>query len=309
MTFADDAGNQPIDARLDDAALAGLSSALSADVVAELTRDALPAVRFAVHKLGLGESAPVGASRFGGSPDLPADVPWPTWVSPAGDGSRRPLVFFAQLDLGSVAEATDLPLPESGLLLFFSDTAAAGDGGTLGMYRDEHEGSRVLHVPSTGLSPRTAPPDTLVLPAGLLRPVLVRTVPEFGGLDPSDADWAARDALDQAMTAHLRDSMPAGWSISGRHQLGGHALSVQDPVEEECLQAAADVYRRDGGYDEERWRATRRQAADWRLLLQLDSDDSLKVMWGDVGTLYWVAHVDALTKHDWDDVWFTYQCS
>jgi hypothetical protein len=58
----------------------------------------------------------IGASRNGGSPNLPADFAWPTYE----DG--RPLTFLAQLNLAEVAAAgsTITALPNAGQLVVFS---------------------------------------------------------------------------------------------------------------------------------------------------------------------------------------------
>jgi uncharacterized protein YwqG len=58
----------------------------------------------------------IGASRNGGSPNLPADLARPTYE----DG--RPLTFLAQLNLAEVAAAgsTITALPNAGQLVVFS---------------------------------------------------------------------------------------------------------------------------------------------------------------------------------------------
>jgi uncharacterized protein YwqG len=67
------------------------------------------------------KNVPVGASKLGGRPDLPAGVPWPTY----DDDEDRALPFILQIDLASVAYLHDLEalLPKKGMLFFFSDTA------------------------------------------------------------------------------------------------------------------------------------------------------------------------------------------
>lgn len=301
----------PVDARLSPEALAGMMAAVGLGPAAGevLLRGARPAVRFAVRPGPTDPVRSVGLSRFGGSPDLPDDVEWPVWTPPGGDGSPRPLSFFTQIALAGLAAGTDLPLPDHGLLLFFCDFDNEDDEGILGLYADEHEGSRVLHVPTSGLRRRHGPTGTHTYPESPLLPVLATTVPEADDLALDDDGWEALDALNQEMEQHVRVRVPDGWRVDGRQQLGGHARFIQHPVEQEALQAAAGVYRRDSGFDQVLWAQVKAEAAHWRLLFQLDSDDDLDVMWGDVGTLYWVARFDHLAEAAWDQVWFNFQCS
>ena len=87
---------------------------------------------------------PVGTSKLGGSPDLPAKTPWP-------DRDGRPMAFVAQLDLAAVAPlAPDGQLPQAGLLSFFCSTIDFGD---------DHAGL-VIHTPADQpLQPRDPPPE------------------------------------------------------------------------------------------------------------------------------------------------------
>src|SRR5579862_7184688 len=56
---------------------------------------------------------PVGASKFGGSPDLPRSVNWPELYG-------YPLDFIAQINLTEVASYDiEHQLPSSGILFFF----------------------------------------------------------------------------------------------------------------------------------------------------------------------------------------------
>ena len=51
------------------------------------------------------------------------------------------------------------------------------------------------------------------------------------------------------------------------------------------------------------------EARRWELLLQVDTDDELGMMWGDVGVLYWMARPDDLATGDLSKISFTWQCS
>jgi uncharacterized protein YwqG len=57
----------------------------------------------------------IGTSKFGGSPDLPATLAWPTWHG-------KPQGFIAQLNLAEIAPyAPPGILSERGILYFFYD--------------------------------------------------------------------------------------------------------------------------------------------------------------------------------------------
>jgi uncharacterized protein YwqG len=63
------------------------------------------------------------------------------------------------------------------------------------------------------------------------------------------------------------------------------------------------------GYNDPRRPELEKGAADWQLLLQIDSDEkNLGVMWGDVGRVYfWIRRQD-LGKRDFGNVWLILQC-
>jgi uncharacterized protein YwqG len=50
-------------------------------------------------------------------------------------------------------------------------------------------------------------------------------------------------------------------------------------------------------------------ASNWRLLLQLDTDDDLGVMWGDCGTLYYWVEEQASRSGHFSNVWLILQCT
>jgi hypothetical protein len=50
-------------------------------------------------------------------------------------------------------------------------------------------------------------------------------------------------------------------------------------------------------------------AADWQLLLQIDTEDQIHMMWGDVGRLcYWIRR-DDLRHRRWHTAWLVLPCS
>ena len=50
------------------------------------------------------------------------------------------------------------------------------------------------------------------------------------------------------------------------------------------------------------------EAARWELLPQVESDDSLDMMWGDCGDLYCLARPEDLAQEDLSKIRFTWQC-
>jgi uncharacterized protein YwqG len=287
-------------------ALAGRLVAAAPSVGPRLAQSLRPAVRFAVEVCQEFE-IPVGASKFGGAPDLPHDVDWPTWTNPSGQ--TRPLNFFAQvnLELATAAAPAPLGLPEHGLLSFFADFDLT-DQGIIGLHPWERDGSVVLHIDPDAHLERTHNDVAPLLPAAL-HAIGSWTWSHVGleSIEVSDEEYDALDALELAYERSLGTSVHLGWKMDGRHQLGGHGNYIQHPVEEEVVQAVHGCF--EGAFDAEKWAKVRHEVDDWRVLLQLDSDRDLDVMWGDVGTLWWAARQADVDAGDWAAGMFNFQCS
>lgn len=278
--------------------------------------DRRPAARLATRRLGAGETTAVGTSKFGGSPDLPADVPWPTWKGPDSKQPSRPLNFFAQIRLEWIGSHLGQPFPEAGTLLFFADfDYGSDDFGITGLYEDERLGARVLYVPADVAVRRVRTPAGMnSLPEALVAPILTTTFREPDFEDVEEDIYDAYDEMLQAQAGLEVVHAPDGFAVGGRrlggnHQLGGHARFIQHPVEEEVVQAHRRVYRRDGGFDAERWEQVKAEVDNWTVLFQFDSDDTLDLMWGDVGTLWWATLTAPAAARDFSSARFNFQCS
>jgi Domain of unknown function (DUF1963) len=176
----------------------------------------------------------VGTSHFGGRPDLPKGISWPTH-----DGT--PMAFLAQLRCDELAAALpDRDLPTSGWFAVF--VALEADG----MSADDESGIALLHIPETALK-RSPYPKGL---ADELRFEAVAVSVEPGLSIP---DWSGLDELlgDDETTALLGTlAMP-----SPDHRMFGHRSSAQGfAIDEGCelfLQldsdAILDVGFADGG--------------------------------------------------------------
>jgi len=233
---------------------------------ARLAEDLRPAVRFAARREP-DAAMDIGATKLGGAPDLPHGTRWPTWTPP-GTADPRPLQFLGQVNLADAAAAAPGPLglPAEGQLSFFADLGVDGQS-VGGLDLAQEGGSTVLYSPPLAqfvrCSPRIAP-----LSSGELRPMGRWTWPRHlpGGAPIPDADARALDQFDAELEAGLRAAAPEGWFLIGGHQLGGYG----------------------------------RCRGEWRLLLQLGSDDVLEVVWPGRGTLAWSARPDDVVAARWD---------
>ena len=234
-------------------------------------------------------------SYFGGDPDLPQDVPWPC-------KSGKRLTFVARLSLAEIAAEHRLDwLPETGALLFFYDVDEMPWG-----FDPKDRGSWVVVS-----VPDLAEPVRVQSRAGgnsiggrSIRFAALRSMPspdraQVSGLKLNDAELDAFCDLSERSYGHCP-----------KHQIGGFPQVVQaDGMELECQLASNGVYcGNPAGYKSSRASELGPGAAEWRLLLQVDSDDDLGVMWGDVGMIYFWVQEHAARTRDFSNVWLVLQC-
>jgi len=221
----------------------------------------------------------VGTSRLGGFPDLP-----PGWTYPLFRG--EPLVFIGQLNLEEIQRiGVPSELPKRGLLSFFYEAAEQSVYGEL----KDREGWRVPYfagdlstlrtTPYPGSHPRgTLPANALLMRKGLSLHSEAILVP------------------DKWWDLYWDEFIPAFSAINGapasHHQILGHPRNVQGDVFAEI-----DYFREAAS------------PGSYTLLLQVDSDvQNLNVMWGDVGTIYFVIADDDLRAGRFEHTCFSYQC-
>ena len=234
--------------------------------------------------------------RLGGAPRLPASTAWP-------DRKGRPLAFIAELDLAALRLVGGPDwLPASGILHLFFDAEEE----PWGFDPADHDGWKVIMTDGVAAGTLPRPPglsrDRVFAPVMLSgRSALTYPTTERITLSPEVGGTFDFEAVHAFMDAELGDGP--------RHQVGGFPSPIQsDGMELEAQLASHGIYM--GGpdsYADERIAALEPGAADWRLLLQIDSDDSAGIMWGDTGTLYvWVREQDARAG-DFSRVWMIVQ--
>jgi uncharacterized protein YwqG len=264
----------------------------------EVLRQMRDARREAVHLVGAGKTA--GLSKIGGLPHLPGAIEWPAW-----DG--EPLSFLAQIALDEMQVPSPLAgLPASGMLYFFYDREQS----TWGFDPEDRGSWKVLHANAPSSVRRDAPagmPHEGVYPEKPVRFVPIDSFPGWERLRvPADLPYAQASRLIEG--AH--EARTAAFAGMPRHQLGGYPDPEQgDEMELECQLASHGLYCGDGsGYKDPRAATLRAGASDWKLLLQLDTDDGAGVMWGDAGRLYFWIRSQDLAKGDFSNVWMVLQC-
>ena len=222
----------------------------------------------------------LGASKFGGAPDVPSDFEWPHW-------NGKALTFLAQINLEAVAPLDPQNrLPASGVLLFFvwlSEETYLWDE------PDPRQGWRVLWAREP-LHRAPVPAD-----AHWIVPQITQSV-------SSKAAWILpEDWLEYDWDAGEQSEF--GWEVLEipPHRMLCCPFAPQSPP----LTDAANIARMESGLE------TLSETVapdDWELLLQLDTGargffEDIH----DVGWLYFMARRQDLANGDFSQVWLDQQ--
>lgn len=232
-------------------------------------------------------------SHFGGSPGLPPEFKWPEYQG-------RKLDFLARVSLQEVHNVLPVPwLPDSGALLFFY----AIEDGPWGFDPKDRDGSAVFLVPD--LPAPVEQPDN---GAGSIRHRNV-AFRRIGALPPCERDPVEELGLSDDESEEYFKLQDAPFDGLAKHQISGPpTIGQADGMELECALASNGLYL--GGpnaYESPRALELAPGAKDWRLLLQIDTDDDLGVQWCDCGLIYfWVKEQDARAGN-FSNTWFILQ--
>lgn len=221
-----------------------------------------------------------GASKFGGAPDLP-----PGTDIPAVGG--RPLALLAQINLSDLEIAgLEHPFPKRGILSFYYDTENQPWGSG---EEDERDGWRVQFFDGdpTQLE-RIEVPEDAMLPEFAV---------SFEAAESIDADALIDMDFDDDDAEEIFELVENG---EPKHQMLGFPFAVQNPVFMETAHYCDGV---------EDWDEAEKAADDYVLLFQMDSDDDLDAMWGDMGMLYFSIKKEDLADGRFDRTKMIMQCS
>jgi uncharacterized protein YwqG len=236
-------------------------------------------------------------SKLGGNPDVPGRFEWPV-----GD---RPLDFLLQLNLSELRnmEMARL-LPRAGVLSFFYDVKSQPWGFELAdkdrfkvfyfpesstfVSRAHPEGNPQLDERCLDFFPRISVPH-LRSQAGDLLEIRASMTPD------------EMDAYAEFASSYERRQGPP--MSEANHHFLGYSENIQND-----MQLQAHLVSNGAGAGGEIAEDLKSGASDWVLLLQLDSDPSANLSWGDAGMLYfWIPRQD-LRDRRFDRVWAILQC-
>ena len=279
-----------------------ISAALTANGLSAYTnvadRLALPSLRLTATPTPDG-AIPVGASRLGGLPDLPPKETWPAMKS-------APMSFVGQIRLQD-AHGMDgaAALPAGGLLSFFYDASQQ----TYGSDPNDRAGFSVLYFDAAAqarLVHQVSWPAALPAAARFASSA-VTLAPELTYAQDLQAEFPDRQIApqDQAQFEAALNRLAPAPSTAPRHRLLGHPDTIQDDMRQQCQFAANGIA--DPSADPQRVAALTPAVNDWRLLLQVDSDERSGMRWGSAGMLYfWIRQQD-LASGRFDNCWVVLQ--
>jgi uncharacterized protein YwqG len=277
---------------LDAAGLAALYAALDADVAATVAGFELPSVRLQATEA----CEPAAAvTRFGGVPLVGADFAWPH----TADG--RPLCLVGQWQCDEVNQwIGEAVLPAGTLLCFFFDV---DEQAGWGLSPQDARLWRVTATDAVAAAPAQIPAGAVTFPARSTEGRRVLTMPSAS--EPViTAVWAERSAAAWAYERLRLDDEPGP-----DHRIFGWPDLQQSSMHLDCQLVSNGVdLMGPGGYSDPRVPSLRADAASWRLLWQVDTDErGLGWMWGDMGMLYFWIRSEDLAAGRFDRVWVVLQ--
>lgn len=272
-----------------------------------------PEIQTAI-RLSLTHQAPdrLGASRIGGKPDLPPTLDWPLaqhtirkktyfGLGPSQTQTvHQPMPFIAQLNMKDFAEYNVTSgLPGSGILYFFYDAEQSA----WGFDQKDKSKFKVCYFtgPTTDLQKHDFPeqlPET-----GRFKSAGIEAKPEISlpGVEHKVYETLSEDQQDWFFDTFFPDEEI--------NKIGGHTDTIQNEMKLECELVTNGVYCGDpSGYQHPKAKKLAANTKNWQLLLQIDSIDSLEMMWGDAGRLYFWIKKEDLISSNFDQCWLILQC-
>jgi len=227
----------------------------------------------------------IGVSRLGGVPDVAPDFVWPEWKG-------LPQSFIAQIRLEDAHPYdVDGVLPAQGLLWFFYDAQQQ----TFGADPADKGGWSVLFAEHPDTLQRATVPATLPATSQFQACTLSFSSEITLSLQPhlelTNFDWT--DEEQQKYETFIATFPTSEDHAAIHNRLLGNPETLQDDMRLQCQ------YASNGVTDESEPRAATlaKDALEWQLLFQVDSDEHAGMQWANTGLLYyWLKKADLQTR-------------
>lgn len=324
-------GEDELDATLAAALAERLRANGLARVVDDLLALAQPAIRLDLTRVDDEATLPPGGSKVGGAPDLPADLEWPA----SDDGQRLP--FIAQIRLGDIAALDpQSDLPHDGQLNFFYAINDAEGGLRSG---DDATAWSVLWTrdETTPLARRPTPAALVEAPDGqfpacavacarrLTLPAVYHAAIERLGFTHDErlgyirvvggADVGYLPEMDCRLLGYPYELEPGTFvaAYMAAHGIEPPRVDLSRAGQLGPLDIARGLWRTlhpdPAALEAQRRRSEleRLAAEEWRLLLQIYSNDEAAMDWAGGGVLHFGVQRAALAAREFSRVWVSLQ--
>ena len=301
-------------------------AALDPALVRLLTDTVRPFVREEIRVIPGEEvpTLPVGLSKIGGMPDVPADFVWPVYE----EGARSlPLAFLAQIDcrIASAADREGL-LPRDGMLSFFYEL----DTMKCGFDPADRGSARVYWFPDLTALCRTPPPPAFAWPGWMEGPLpclpltfeIHTSVPCYDDFCETEEERQVLPHFPPGRFWEYYDKTAGilGWeeesADASRSKLLGWPDILQNSMFIDCEAVTNGLYVGDDGWldllsYEEKVTMDRRALRDWILLFQLGTirAGDRAIYWGDACHLFFWIRREDLARRDFSKIWMIMQCN
>lgn len=256
----------------------------------------------------------IGQTKIGGKPDLPDEISWVTETNVVKTTEKKFLIFsttkeetitkslsfIAQINLSetSTFDKENL-LPKTGMLYFFYSAEQEVWGFE---HKDKNKFKVIYWDGNLSALKRTDFPNDL---------------PEYACFVPCSVEIKSEISLP-SYGHEVYEEFADGeddkfweevYNDENLNKLLGYSDNIQNEMELECELVTNGLYCGDpSGYNDPRAKALEPNAKNWRLLLQIDSNDENEMMWGDCGRLYFWIKKDDLLNKQFEKSWFSLQC-
>ncbi|MDQ6423651.1 YwqG family protein [Paenibacillus sp. LHD-117] len=246
------------------------------------------------------ENIPLGSSKIGGKPDLPSYIHWP-------NENGKILSFIAQVNLEEV-ELRLYELPSAGLLSFFYDSLEQ----PWGFDPNDRGRWKVIYNENLDRLERKELPEELIQEGGFgtckVDFSLQTTLPSWESISIDQLNLVEHESdLYFELSEKVFEHNDSNGTI---HRFLGHPDQIQGEMQLECQLASNGLYCGDSTcYEDPKRKLLESGAESWKLLLQIDSEEDIGMMWGDVGRIFFWIHEDDLREKNFNNVWLVLQCS